>query len=442
MVFLLVFLMNLFDFYILDQYYFCFTKERKKADSITAILLLACAFALSIVNDIGHPGLNLVCSVFLIYLYGGNYKLPRIYYFLLPVFYLGIGFVTEPIGVLLLNCLTGLFPNTSKVICYFVSVMLCEFIRFLIVIMIKNYWNGKLMNLPLKINILLCSIPTLGIISCCIIIRTVLLYDMPEEGLLCAGIIFMVLFSNILVFAVFKRLNKMYMEMHQNEMIVQEAKLKEEYYLKIDKSSQHLRKIRHDLKNRLVGIYAIEGNEELMRSKIKEIIGELEEGNQNLYTANCVLNSVLNIKYKAAISEKIKVQNDIMVPKYMNIDYEDMGVLFGNLLDNAIEANRLVGENDRWIDVSVDYEDHILVINIKNSKIPGVEKKKKDYLNHGIGLNSVREIVEKYNGFAEFQDLGNVFESSAILYGIRDDKDFEKEVKVKKNTYIKNRNML
>ena len=300
MIFLLMFIMNLFDFYILDQYYSCFTIERKKNHFITAILLLACAFVLSVVNYIGHPMVNLVCSVFMICLYCGNYKLPRIYYFLLPVFYLGIGFVAEPMGVLLLNCFTELFPDTSKVISYFVSVMLCEFIRFLIVIIIKNYWNEKLIILPLKINVLLCSIPILGIISCCIIIRTVLLYDMPEGNLLCVGIIFMVLFSNILVFAVFKKVNKMYMEMHQKEMIIQEAKLKEEYYFEIDKSSQHLRKVRHDLKNRLVGIYAIEGNEKLMRSKIEEIIGELEESNQNLYTANCILNFVLNIKYKVA----------------------------------------------------------------------------------------------------------------------------------------------
>ena len=128
---------------------------------------------------------NLVCSVFMICLYCGNYKLPRIYYFLLPVFYLGIGFVAEPMGVLLLNCFTELFPDTSKVISYFVSVMLCEFIRFLIVIIIKNYWNEKLIILPLKINVLLCSIPILGIISCCIIIRTVLLYDICQKEIYC-----------------------------------------------------------------------------------------------------------------------------------------------------------------------------------------------------------------------------------------------------------------
>ena len=36
------------------------------------------------------------------------------------------------------------------------------------------------------------------------------------------------------------------------------------------------------------------------------------------------------------------------------------------------------------------------------------------------------KLWKKYNGIAEFQDLGDIFEASAILYGICDDKDFEK----------------
>ena len=120
------------------------------------------------------------------------------------------------------------------------------------------------------------------------------------------------------------------------------------------------------------------------------------------------------------------VESNIFVPKYMNIDYGDMGVLFGNLLDNAIEANQEVDKKKRWINVSVKYEDHILVVNIKNSKKRGSCRRKKGHLNHVIGLNSVKQIVEKFNGIVEIQDVGEMYEVSAILYGICDDKDFGK----------------
>ena len=424
--FILTFIMNLFDFCIVDQYYFCFSKERKRNYFFTIISLIACAFVLSIVNAVGYPIINLTCSIMLIYLYCTNFKLPKKYYLFLPMFYLGLGFITEPIGVLLLDSFSEIFPHLSEPITYFISVMLCEVIRLFTVIIIKNYWNGNLIDLPLKINVFLCLIPMLGIISCCIAVRAIWLYDIPEERLLCTSIIFLVLFNNILIFSVFKRMNTVYASIYEQEMIIQEAKLKEAYYSEVDKSSQYLRKIRHDLKNRLIGIYGIEDDDVLVRTKIKEIIGELEESRKNLYTENCILNSVLNIKYRAAEAENIMVESNIFVPKYMNIDYGDMGVLFGNLLDNAIEANQEVDKKKRWINVSVKYEDHILVINIKNSKKRGSCRRKKGHLNHGIGLNSVKQIVEKFNGIVEIQDVGEMYEVSAILYGICDDKDFGK----------------
>ena len=180
--------------------------------------------------------------------------LPRTYYLFLPMLYLGLGFITEPIGVLLLDSFSEIFPNLSESVNYFISVMLCELIRLFTVIIIKNYWKGNLIDLPLKINVFLCLIHILGIISCCIVVRVIWLYDIPEEWLLCTSIIFIVLFINILIFSVFKKMNTIYASIYEKEMIIQEAKLKEAYYSEVDKSSQYLRKIRHDLKNKLIGI--------------------------------------------------------------------------------------------------------------------------------------------------------------------------------------------
>ena len=153
--FILTFIMNLFDFCIVDQYYFCFSKERKRNYFFTIISLIACAFVLSIVNAVGYPIINLTCSIMLIYLYCTNFKLPKKYYLFLPMFYLGLGFITEPIGVLLLDSFSEIFPHLSEPITYFISVMLCEVIRLFTVIIIKNYWNGNLIDLPLKINVFL-----------------------------------------------------------------------------------------------------------------------------------------------------------------------------------------------------------------------------------------------------------------------------------------------
>lgn len=87
---ILTFIMNLFDFYIVDKYYYCFSKERKRNTFFSITTLVASAFVLSIVNAIGYPIANLICSMFLIYLYCTNFMLPRTYYLFLPMLYLGL----------------------------------------------------------------------------------------------------------------------------------------------------------------------------------------------------------------------------------------------------------------------------------------------------------------------------------------------------------------
>ncbi len=69
----------------------------------------------------------------------------------------------------------------------------------------------------------------------------------------------------------------------------QKAKLKEAYYSEdLIKVSQYLRNIRQELKNKLIGIYGIEDDNEYNTTKIKEIIGELKNSKKKLYNDNCI----------------------------------------------------------------------------------------------------------------------------------------------------------
>ena len=64
----------------------------------------------------------------------------------------------------------------------------------------------------------------------------------------------------------------------------------------------------------------------------------------------------------------------------------------------------------------------LLLLIITNSKTGKKNKSlkttKKDNIRHGHGVQSVRKVVEKYNGTVSFTDKGDIFEVSAMLYGI------------------------
>ena len=96
--------------------------------------------------------------------------------------------------------------------------------------------------------------------------------------------------------------------------------------------------------------------------------------------------------------------------------------MLGNLLDNAIEATEKL-ESEKDIFVSLVYQKEKLLIKIRNP-YAGVLKKdragnykseKKDRENHGIGLKSVRKVVEKYEGVMEIHTEDQVFEMCVIL---------------------------
>lgn len=58
----------------------------------------------------------------------------------------------------------------------------------------------------------------------------------------------------------------------------------------------------------------------------------------------------------------------VIVPKRMSINSGDMGVIYGNLIDNAIEACTRVPDGKRFVDIETKYQDGKLLIMVCNSK--------------------------------------------------------------------------
>ena len=224
----------------------------------------------------------------------------------------------------------------------------------------------------------------------------------------------------------------------EKQLLEEEYVHKKAYYEQMERHQNEIRKIRHDLKNQLLGIMgeagagsgvnsvsagdretaeagsgmksvsvgdretADEGSS--VKSAIREILHEIKESEISSYTENVTLNMILNDKIRIAKSKGIKTDLDIKVPRELPIDAGDLGILCGNLLDNAIEAAEKCAEGVRSLLFHAYYYKNSLVITCENSiaaPVTSVETDKADRLNHGIGLRSIDEIAAKYNGKRE-----------------------------------------
>ena len=133
----------------------------------------------------------------------------------------------------------------------------------------------------------------------------------------------------------------------------------------------------------------------------KNMSVELSEINVN----HPVVNAILNQEYRIAKGKGIGMTFSICDLSGLTLDGEDIVTIFGNLLENAIQACEVSASKEEHptIHIKMVNADGKYIFNIKNPVIEKVEIEDNSVVTkssegQGIGLINVRSAVEKYNG--------------------------------------------
>ena len=303
---------------------------------------------------------------------------------------------------------------------YYGSSFICEFIRFLIVYVICGIKEMKLPKLSFDTGKFLVIIPLSSIVICCIAINIVQNSKNGLVNIMCLVIIIMTITSNVLMFKMFLKVIDTLSDNYEKEMLLQEAEAKEQYYQEVEQSNREVRKIKHDLKNMLLAICGKAKEQNEVSEEIYKIMKELDQSDKKIFTSNVVINTIMNHKISQAKQLEIKTDVNIKVSKAVSLNYKDAGILLGNILDNAMEACEKIRKEKRWIKIDMFHQKNTLFIKVCNSKTKepvNINKSsKRDVHNHGIGVSSIKSIVNKYDGYIEFADKGEKFEVDVSLY--------------------------
>lgn len=179
-----------------------------------------------------------------------------------------------------------------------------------------------------------------------------------------------------------------------------------EDYKSLIRSDKQRRVFYHDLKNQYLVIKSYLEQREYKKAEeyMEKIHSFSPETELCAYTGIEILDFVLSNKISLARNQGVIVS--IMAEKIrLPLTEPETAAFMSNLLDNAIEACREVEERKKWIQIIIRQIGDISVLKVSNSysKEPHTENDvfisgKEDRTVHGIGLESVKAIVEKYDG--------------------------------------------
>ena len=192
-------------------------------------------------------------------------------------------------------------------------------------------------------------------------------------------------------------------EFSQKEQLWEKTKLR---YEMSKESMAVVNQHYHDMKHQLM-LLSTMSDEDKRKAKLLDMESRIASYDAVVRTGNDYLDTVLTEKKLICQSNHISMSCIADGKQLSFMDELDLYTLFGNAIDNAIEANKNIpDENNRWISVQIQNKKGILLVEIVNpyegsltfgsDKLPLTTKP--NTINHGFGTKSIRQIIEHYDG--------------------------------------------
>ena len=117
----------------------------------------------------------------------------------------------------------------------------------------------------------------------------------------------------------------------------------------------------------------------------------------------------------------IPFEYDIMLPQNTGISDTDLCKIYGNLLENAVDAVKdQAPESQPYVKVLTKIKNKKLLIEISNPYSNEIQRKEAGFYStkhegFGIGTASVTEVVQRIGGYVAFDTDGGIFKVNIFL---------------------------
>lgn len=425
---------NLFQSAIVLQTIRAILKDKRtgKKANLAYILFVAILFLeLSFVNFIvPFEGIGIIISILIIYIYSlinlkGTFMQKMFWSIFVMLLIMGITIVVLSIE----GCIIGngyLNLVIQKDLYRFVGVVVIQIVLFYLTrFMIKRTKKDSTYSLKWNEWFVLLIIPVISIFTMSFVSLIIINIEdqlSPMQHIFSILSILGILMTNSLVYVLYVNMQKDHAKQLEYSILQQAFKSQEKSVEETKILYQSVRSIRHDLKQHFQVALTM-----LHSGKINEAVDYMEKYNDTVldgisnkvFCDNDVVNYIINSKSKICSDRHIKIYIYIAneIPEFSDLD---LCVLLGNALDNAIEG--VSGEGSNEIYLELRNVDNFFMISVKNTIInsvlednPNLISTKNEKEVHGLGILSMKEVVQKYNGSIEFYESDNKFCCDMLL---------------------------
>lgn len=191
-----------------------------------------------------------------------------------------------------------------------------------------------------------------------------------------------------------------------SELLEDKMKSQLKYYIMLDEKDTEMRKFRHDFRKHMMCVISMLEEESFSDAEnyIRSLTDKFNETVPLYKTGNYIADSILSDKAQECKDKGIIFKFTGVIPE-KNLNPLELCTILSNSLDNAIEACVKISEVSAQIRMASDFKNYYWYMKIANTSDSDIEIKnnnvlttKNDSLNHGFGLQNIKDVVNKHKG--------------------------------------------
>lgn len=190
------------------------------------------------------------------------------------------------------------------------------------------------------------------------------------------------------------------------ELLEEKMRSQLKYYIMLDEKDTEMRKFRHDFRKHMMCVISMleEGSFSDAENYIRKLTNKFNETVPSYKTGNYIADSILSDKAQECKDKGIIFKFTGVIPE-KNLNPLELCTILSNSLDNAIEACTKISGMPTKIRMASDFKNNYWYVKIANTSSSDIKIRnnnvlttKSDPLNHGFGLQNIKDVVNKHKG--------------------------------------------